>query len=136
MAEWNPFSHACVDNPFPIYRELRDEQPVYHNEKMGFYALSRFDDVLYGLLHPALFKSSHGITLEHLDSPDQLLNKDDPEHLEHRKIVARAFTVSAIGKLEPKIREIAGPPARPGGRPQCHGRARRLLHPDAGLDHR
>ena len=89
MAEWNPFSHVCVDNPFPIYRELRDEQPVYHNEKMGFYALSRFDDVLYGLLHPALFKSSHGITLEHLDSPDQLLNKDDPEHLEHRKIVAR-----------------------------------------------
>jgi cytochrome P450 len=107
LAEWNPFSHVCVDNPFPIYRELRDEQPVYHNEKMGFYALSRFDDVLYGLLHPALFKSSHGITLEHLDSPDQLLNKDDPEHLEHRKIVARAFTVSAIGKLEPKIREIA-----------------------------
>ena len=108
MAEWNPFSHACVDNPFPIYRELRDEQPVYHNEKLGIYVLSRFDDVLHGLLHPALFKSSHGITLEGLDSPDQLLNKDDPEHLEHRKVVSRAFTVSSVGKLEPKIREIAG----------------------------
>lgn len=108
MAEWNPFSHACVDNPFPIYRELRDEQPVYHNEKLGIYVLSRFDDVLHGLLHPALFKSSHGITLESRNSPDQLLNKDDPEHLEHRKVVSRAFTVSSVGKLEPKIREIAG----------------------------
>ena len=108
MVEWNPFSHPCVDNPFPIYRQLRDEQPVYHNEKMGFYALSRFDDVLNGLLHPSLYKSSHGITLEGLDSPDQLLNKDDPEHIVHRKIVSPAFTVSAIGKLEPKVRAIAG----------------------------
>ena len=108
MVDWNPFSHPCVDNPFPIYRHLRNEQPVYHNERMGFYALSRFDDVLYGLLHPSLFKSSHGITLEGQDSPDMLLNKDDPEHIQHRKIVSPAFTVSAIAKLEPRIRSVAG----------------------------
>lgn len=108
MAGWNPFSHSCVDNPFPIYRELRDTQPVFYNEKMGFYALSRFDDVLYGLLHPSIFKSSHGITLEGLDSPDQLLNKDDPEHIYHRKIVANAFKVSSIAQLESKIRKLAG----------------------------
>lgn len=75
---------------------------------MGFYALSRFDDVLYGLLHPSIFKSSHGITLEGLDSPDQLLNKDDPEHIYHRKIVANAFKVSSIAQLESKIRKVAG----------------------------
>ncbi len=108
MAGWNPFSHSCVDNPFPIYRELRDEQPVFHNERMGYYALSRFDDVLYGLLHPSIFKSSHGITLEGLDSPDQLLNKDDPEHIYHRKIVANAFKVSSVAQLESKIRKLAG----------------------------
>ena len=107
MAEWNPFSHPIVDNPFPIYRELRDNQPVYRNEKMDFYALSRFDDVLHGLLHPNVFKSSHGITLEGLDSPDQLLNKDDPEHIYHRKIVANAFKVSSIATLEEKIRKLA-----------------------------
>jgi cytochrome P450 len=107
VAEWNPFSHRIVDNPFPNYRELRDDQPVYRNEKMDFYALSRFDDVLYGLLHPNIFKSSHGITLEGLDSPDQLLNKDDPEHIYHRKIVANAFKVSSIATLEERIRKLA-----------------------------
>jgi cytochrome P450 len=60
---------------------------VYHNEKMDFYAMSRFDDVLYGLLHPQKFMSSHGITLEGLDHPDQLLNKDDPEHLVDKNII-------------------------------------------------
>ena len=107
MAEWNPFSHRIVDNPFPNYRELRDNQPVYRNEKMDFWALSRFDDVLYGLLHPNLFKSSHGITLEGNDSPDTLLNKDDPEHIYHRKIVANAFKVSSVAKLEDKIRRLS-----------------------------
>ena len=107
MVEWNPFSHADVDDPFPIYRRLRDEQPVYHNEKLKFYAFSRFDDVRHAFLHPGLYKSSHGVTLETANSPDALLNKDDPDHLQHRKAVAKYFTVSAVQRLEDSVRTLA-----------------------------
>ena len=42
--DFDPFSHDSFVDPYPIYRKLRDEQPVYHNEALGFYALSRFRD--------------------------------------------------------------------------------------------
>ena len=101
-ADWNPFSHPCVDNPFPSTGSSGTSSPCSTTE----------DGILRPLpvrrraqraAAPSLYKSSHGITLEGLDSPDQLLNKDDPEHIVHRKIVSQAFTVSAIGKLEPKV---------------------------------
>ena len=44
--EFDPYSLEFFNDPFEIYRGLRDEAPVYHNEKRGFYALSRFQDVL------------------------------------------------------------------------------------------
>jgi len=106
--EYNPYNRAIVENPYPTYQSLRDEAPVYHNEKIGFYALSRFDDVLNAHLDPKRFISSRGITIEGLDQgQDLLINKDDPEHIVHRKIVNRIFTPRAIDGLEPKIRRIA-----------------------------
>ena len=54
-AWFNPYAHEVHDDPFPYYRRLRDEAPAYHNADLGFYALSRHDDVLAaGLarLHP------------------------------------------------------------------------------------
>ena len=44
--EFNPLSSDFFDDPYDTYRRLRDEAPVYCNERMGFYALSRFADVL------------------------------------------------------------------------------------------
>lgn len=44
--EFDPFSETFFDDPTPIYQRLRDEAPVYHNAEYGFYALSRFADVL------------------------------------------------------------------------------------------
>jgi cytochrome P450 len=34
-----------LDDPYPLYRRLRDEAPVYHDERRDLWALSRFDDV-------------------------------------------------------------------------------------------
>src|SRR5437773_10870231 len=50
--QYNPFARDVQTNPFPVYRWLRDEAPVYHNPEIGFYALSRFDDVLQAHLDP------------------------------------------------------------------------------------
>ncbi len=105
--EYNPYSPAIQHNPFPVYRWLRDEAPVYHNEKVGFWALSRYDDVLAASLDPATFLSGHGMTIEGLDAGnDILINKDEPEHTWHRRLVSRVFTPMAVAAQEPTIRAI------------------------------
>jgi len=108
MVEYNPFARSTIDNPYPIYRELRDNAPVYHNEEIGFWAISRFDDVMAAHLDTATYLSSHGITIEGLDQGlPFLIVKDPPEHTWHRKIVSRVFTPRRIGDLEPFIRKTA-----------------------------
>ncbi|MEX0665151.1 MAG: cytochrome P450 [Acidimicrobiia bacterium] len=105
--EYNPYAADTQHNPFPIYRWLRDEAPVYHNEKVGFWALSRYDDVLAASLDTDTFLSGHGITIEGLDEPGTILiNTDPPEHTWHRRIVSRVFTAKAVASQEESVRAI------------------------------
>ena len=62
---WDPFDRALHADPYAVWKRMRDEAPVYHNEQHGFYALSRFDDVLNASLDTETFSSEHGITLGH-----------------------------------------------------------------------
>jgi cytochrome P450 len=106
--EYNPFARETQTNPYPVYQWLRDEAPVYHNEEIGFWALSRFDDVLNAHLDPARFVSGHGVTIEGYDQHnDTLIGRDEPSHGWHRKLVSRLFTPRAISELEPKVRDLA-----------------------------
>ncbi|XVQ08283.1 cytochrome P450 [Spirillospora sp. CA-255316] len=108
MVEYNPFRKETVHNPFPVYRRLRDEAPVYHNEDVGFWALSRYQDVIDAHLDTDAFSSAHGVTIEGADQGAPfLITKDPPEHTVHRKVVARLFTQRRIGLLEPFIRRTA-----------------------------
>jgi cytochrome P450 len=107
--DYNPFLFDIQHNPYPTYRRLRDEAPVYRHPELGFYALTRYADVLNGHLDPATFISSNGVTLEGGEMGQSLLiTKDPPEHEWHRKVVSRVFTPRRIGGLEPFVREIAG----------------------------
>ncbi|MFD0690724.1 cytochrome P450 [Actinomadura fibrosa] len=106
--EYNPFVKETVHNPFPVYRRLRDEAPVYHNADVGFWALSRYQDVIDAHLDTDAFSSAHGVTIEGADQGAPfLITKDPPEHTRHRKIVARMFTPRRIALLEPFIRRTA-----------------------------
>src|SRR4029077_9785504 len=60
---FDPFSDQFFDDPTEVYRRLRDEAPVYFSEKYGFYALSRFADVLAAHRDWQGFSSAHGIEL-------------------------------------------------------------------------
>ncbi|MEO5873598.1 MAG: cytochrome P450 [Streptosporangiaceae bacterium] len=108
MVEYSPFNRDTAHNPFPVYRALRDEAPVYHNEAQEFWALSRYDDVIAAHLDTDTFSSAHGVTIEGMDQGAPfLIVKDPPEHTLHRKIVARLFTPRRIAELEPFIRRTA-----------------------------
>jgi cytochrome P450 len=105
MVEYNPFNHQHVDDAFAIYEQLRNDAPVYHNEELDFYALSRYDDVVNGHLDVETFSSGKGVTIEGIDAGSPfLIVKDPPEHSWHRKIVSRVFTPRRISGLEPFIR--------------------------------
>ena len=106
--DYNPFDFAIQHNPFPTYERLREEQPVHHNERFGFWALSRYDDVMAASLDTDSFISSKGVTLEgaELGLP-LLILKDPPEHEWHRRVVSRVFTPRRVAGLEPFMRAAA-----------------------------
>ena len=107
---YDPYDYAIDADPYPVWKRLRDEAPLYWNEQHGFYALSRYDDVLDGLLDTQTFQSSHGILLEMItDEPfdvPMMIMMDPPEHTRLRKLVSRAFTPRRIADLEGKITAI------------------------------
>ena len=61
---WDPFDTEIDTDPYDIWRRLRDEQPVYRNDRHDFWALSRFADVEAAHRDPATYSSAHGTVLE------------------------------------------------------------------------
>jgi cytochrome P450 len=106
--EYNPYLFPVQHDPYPVYRWLRDEAPVYHNPDLGFWALSRFDDVRDAHVEASTYLSSHGVSLEGFDEGrDLLFNKDAPEHTWNRRIMSRVFTPRAVSALEDSVRANA-----------------------------
>jgi len=105
--EYDPTSWEIQEDPYPIYRRLRDEAPVYHNERLGFWALSRFQDVWDATLDWESFTSIHGQTLEKVTMPlPMMISMDPPQHTRVRALVAKAFTPRRVGEMEPIVRRL------------------------------
>jgi cytochrome P450 len=112
MAEaliYNPFAYEMHEDPYPTYARLRDEEPCYHNPDVGFWALSRFDDVLAGYKDWETYTSTHGVALEEVgtQSAPSMIGMDPPGQTKLRKLVVRAFTPQRVGALEPRVRGLA-----------------------------
>jgi cytochrome P450 len=103
--EFNPYDYDTFCDPYPTYKRLRDEMPVYHNEQLNFWALARHADVLAAHNDWENYSSTGGVTIEgdEKDAPF-LIVKDPPEHRWHRKIIGKVFTPRRILALEPFIR--------------------------------
>ncbi|MCW2546456.1 MAG: cytochrome [Mycobacterium sp.] len=107
--EFNPYDYETFCDPYPTYRRLREETPVYHNEQLNFWALARYADVLAAHNDWENYSSAGGVTIEgtERDSPF-LIVKDPPEHRWHRKIIGKVMTPRRILALEPFIRARCG----------------------------
>lgn len=108
---YDPYDYEIDADPHPTWKRLRDEAPVYYNEKYDFYALSRFADVMQASLEARTFSSAYGTVLELMseepgDSP-LMIFLDAPKHDQLRKLVSRAFSPRRIGTLEESIRQVA-----------------------------
>ncbi len=108
---YDPYDFDIDTDPYPIWRRLREERPVYYNERYDFYALSRFDDVERGLIEWKTYSSAKGTLLEIIKSemeipPGSIIFEDPPGHNLHRGLLSRVFTPRKMGAIEPKIREF------------------------------
>ena len=108
---YDPYSVELNMNPYPVFARIREEAPLYYNDKNDFYALSRFDDVNKALIDHETFISGRGALLEIIKSdmeipPGTLIFEDPPIHNIHRNLLSRVFTPRKVLALEPQIREF------------------------------
>lgn len=107
---YDPYDYEIDADAPAVWKRLRDEAPVYRNDRYGFYALSRYDDVLAALLDTSTFSSAHGIVLEEMtEDPFPvpiIIMMDPPYHTALRKVASRAFTPKAIADLGDRVRAL------------------------------
>lgn len=106
---YDPFDFDIDDDPYPTWKRMRDEAPLYYNEKYNFYALSRYEDVARELPNWATYRSGRGTTMDIIMSglevpPGVILFEDPPLHDLHRRVLSRVFTPRRMEAIEPLAR--------------------------------
>ncbi|GFG66212.1 putative cytochrome P450 123 [Mycobacterium kubicae] len=119
----DPYDYDFHEDPYPYYRRLRNEAPLYRNDELNFWALSRHQDVLQGFRNSTALSNVYGVSLDPVSRNAEahrvmsFLAMDDPGHLRLRTLVSKGFTPRRIRELEPRVRDLA------------------CLHLDAALQH-
>ncbi len=110
---FDPFAYEFHEDPYSVYRALRERAPVYQNADIGFWALSRHADVVAGFKDTERLCNSGGISIEIGDLNTDLtlvlsfLGMDPPRHTRMRGLVSRGFTPRRVAELEPRVRQMA-----------------------------
>lgn len=108
--QYELFGRDTWRDPFPLYRRLRDEDPVHFSERLGIWVLSRFADVYAAALDSSRFSSASGISLrnerEMLPLLPTMVMMDPPDHTANRRRVNRSFSPGNVGQIEPALREF------------------------------
>jgi cytochrome P450 len=109
----DPYDYDFHEDPYPYYKRLRDEAPLYRNEELKFWALSRHQDVWEGFRNSTSLSNRDGVSLDpvsrgpHASKTMSFLAMDDPAHLRLRTLVSKGFTPRRIRELEPRVTELA-----------------------------
>jgi cytochrome P450 len=107
---YDPYDFDIDADPYPVFKRLRDEQPLYYNDRLDFYAVSRFADVESCSVDWQTFSSARGSVLEIIRSAMEVprgmfIFEDPPLHNMHRRLMARVFTARRVSLLEARMRE-------------------------------
>jgi cytochrome P450 len=108
---YDPFDFEIDDDPYPAWKRLRDEAPLYYNEKYQFYALSRYEDVSRELPNWETYRSGRGTTMDVITSGIEvpsgvILFEDPPLHDLHRRLLSKVFTPRRMEEIEPLTRQF------------------------------
>lgn len=109
---FNPYDYDFHDDPYAMYRQLREESPLYYNPELQFWALSRHVDVTAAFRDSKRLSSANGVSLDpaaygpHAHKTMSFLAMDDPRHMRMRQLVSRGFTPRRVNELEGRILEL------------------------------
>jgi cytochrome P450 len=106
---YDPYSRAVFDDPYPVYRSLRDDAPLYRDPQDRWWVLSRFEDVWSAVRDHVTFSSRLGPDPANPDDNGRkysIISMDPPRHDRVRSILNRAFTPDRIAGMERQLREI------------------------------
>lgn len=113
MHEYDPYAYDIHEDPYPVYAELRRHAPLYRNERLGLWVLSRHADVYAAFRDTARFSNRNGVSLDPAAANPgaaatmSFLAMDPPKHTRMRGLVSRAFTPRRVNDLEPRVRALA-----------------------------
>lgn len=108
----DPYSYDFHEDPYPYYKRLRDEAPLYRNDELNFWALTRHADVHNGFRNSTALSNKLGVALDPISRTPEayrtmsFLAMDDPAHLRLRTLVSKGFTPRRIRELEPRVLEL------------------------------
>ena len=148
MADFNPFDPRLRTDPYEVYRELREEAPVFWSQMMHVWVLTRYDDIFEALKDHRRYSSERTRSINPLvqqmenyrmssgpmGTTPTMLSIDPPDHTRMRSLVSKAFTPRQVERVRPHMQEIADELLDALPEPGSHGRHRRLR--GAFPDHR
>ena len=106
MVHFDPYDHAFHDDPYPVYRALRDEAPVYYAEPYRLWVLSRYDDCSRAVRDFKSFINKYGVSIDEAkEQMPTVLTVDPPDHTRLRHLMAGMFTPEAVQPLEASDRK-------------------------------
>ena len=109
---FSPYDYDFHEDPYPVYDRLREQAPLYRNEELGFWALSRYTEVSAGFRDSKRLSSANGVSLDpaaygpHAHKVMSFLAMDSPRHARMRSLVSKGFTPRRVRELEPRIAEL------------------------------
>jgi cytochrome P450 len=110
---FSPYDYRIHEDPYPVYARLRDEAPLYRNDELDFWALSRHADVVAAFRDPSQFSSANGVSLDpaawgpYAHKTMSFLALDPPRHTRMRALVSKGFTARRVRELERQVRALA-----------------------------
>ena len=110
---FSPYDYRIHEDPYPVYARLRNEAPLYRNDELDFWALSRHQDVVAAFRDPWQFSSANGVSLDpaawgpYAHRTMSFLALDPPRHTHMRALVSKGFTARRVRELEHQIRALA-----------------------------
>ncbi len=108
---FDPYDVDINADPYPTYARLREEAPIYHNDRYDFWTLARQDDIQKALVNWEIFSSTRGDILDVMKAGINLpqgvvMFEDPPVHATHRGLMARVFTPKRMAQLEDQVRQF------------------------------
>ncbi len=100
-------------DPFGMYADLRDHDPLHHVERGDYWVLSRFADVWRAARDTGTFSSAEGLTFSYgererigLEEAAPMVMLDPPEHTGFRRLISQGFTPRRVTSIEPQVRKF------------------------------